>query len=167
MDKRGEDQIDDKDQWEIIDAFFKQNGVVNQQIQSYNQFVEHTISDCVREHQANFVKIDRQFIPGQEDIYDERTGGDVCLQAIFGQVHMDAKPTLKDPQGGLYPYFPSEARIRNLTYQIEASVDFHIEKRRRYGNKPGTAKEDLLETYETKEKTTLCKIPVMVHSKPC
>lgn len=100
-------------------------------------------------------------------MYDERSGGDVCLQAIFGQVHMDAKPTLKDSTGALYPYYPNEARIRNLTYQIEASVDFTIEKRRRYGNKPGTAKEDLIETYETKEKTTLCKIPVMVHSKPC
>lgn len=128
--------------------------------------MEHTISDCVREHQANFVKIDRQFIPGQDDTENDQHG-DVCLQAIFGQVYTDAKPTLKDERGAPYAYFPHQARIRNLTYQVEAFVDFTIEKRRRYGNKPGTAKEDLIETYEMKEKTTLCKIPVMVHSKPC
>ena len=92
---------------------------------------------------------------------------DVCLQAHFGQVYTDNKPTLKDEYGQFYPYYPHQARIRNLTYMIESHVDFRIEKRRRYGNKPGTADEDLIECYEMKEKIPLCKIPVMVHSKPC
>ena len=66
--------------------------------------------------------------------------------------------------GDFYPYYPYQARIRNLTYQIDSKVDFHIEKRKRYGNKPGTADSDLIEKYETK-KIDLCRIPVMVHSK--
>ena len=36
LDGRGSDQVDVDDQWKIIHAFFKQNGVVNQQIQSFN-----------------------------------------------------------------------------------------------------------------------------------
>jgi hypothetical protein len=32
LDGRGSDQVDVDDQWKIIHAFFKQNGVVNQQI---------------------------------------------------------------------------------------------------------------------------------------
>lgn len=32
LEGRGEDQIDVDDQWAIINAFFDQNGVVNQQI---------------------------------------------------------------------------------------------------------------------------------------
>ena len=50
---------------------------------------------------------------------------------------------------------------------IESFVDFRIEKRRRYGNKVGTADEDLIDRYEVKDNIPLCKIPVMVHSKPC
>lgn len=79
MDEHGENQIDINDQWQIINSFFEQNGVVNQQIQSFNQFVEHTIADCVREHQANFVKIERQFVPGQTSTFFDHGDDDVCL----------------------------------------------------------------------------------------
>jgi DNA-directed RNA polymerase beta subunit len=92
---------------------------------------------------------------------------------VFGQVYTDAKPTLRDEHAKpgedakLYPYFPHHARVRNLTYQIECSVDFSIEKRKRYGNKPGYGEGDLMTNFEKKNKITLCDIPVMVHSKPC
>jgi len=38
---------------------------------------------------------------------------------------------------GTYPYFPHEARIRNLTYDINTKVDIQIVKKKREGNKPG------------------------------
>jgi len=59
-----------------------------------------------------------------------------------------------------YPYFPHEARIRNLTYQVDSEVEVHIEKKRRIGN---TA-TDTIHTYP-KRKIELCKIPVMIRSK--
>ena len=43
----GEDQINVDDQWQIINAYFEQNGVVNQQIQSFNRFIQNMIQDCV------------------------------------------------------------------------------------------------------------------------
>jgi hypothetical protein len=53
---------------------------------------------------------------------------------------------MKDPKTGeMYPYFPHEARIRNMTYQIDSKVDVHIEKRKRIGNVPG----ELIEEYKT------------------
>jgi len=57
-----------------------------------------------------------------------------CYQVIFGQVYTNKRPTLLDKKGGAYPYFPHEARIRNLTYMIDSFVDVHIEKRKRNGN---------------------------------
>lgn len=66
---------------------------------------------------------------------------------------------LTDKNGDMYPYFPHEARIRNLTYQIDTKVDIHIEKKQRKGNQPGK----LIERYK-KTQIELGKIPVMIHS---
>ena len=69
---------------------------------------------------------------------------------------------MMDKNMNLYPYFPHEARIRNLTYHIESKVDVHIEERYRQRNKPGA----LIKRYDT---TTidLGKIPVMIRSSQC
>jgi DNA-directed RNA polymerase beta subunit len=45
---------------------------------------------------------------------------------------------------GSYPYFPHEARIRNLTYDINTRVDIQIVKKKRVENKPG----DVIQRYE-------------------
>lgn len=62
-------------------------------------------------------------------------------------------------RGVPYAYFPHEARIRNLTYQIDAKVDVHIEKRKRKKRTPG----ELIQKYESKQ-IDLGKIPVMIRS---
>ena len=74
---------------------------------------------------------------------------------------------LRDTQSEqLYPYFPHEARIRNLTYQIDTKVDVHIEKRSKTNNSNGQIPGQLLVKYPV-EKIELCKIPVMVRSSQC
>jgi len=50
---------------------------------------------------------------------------------------------MADKNNDMYPYFPHEARIRNLTYQIDTKVDIHIEKRKRIKNKAGDLIESL------------------------
>lgn len=67
-----------------------------------------------------------------------------------------------DTQGVTYPYFPHEARIRNLTYQIDTKVDIHIEKRKRIKKKAG----ELIERFP-KRQIELGKIPVMIRSSQC
>jgi DNA-directed RNA polymerase beta subunit len=72
-------------------------------------------------------------------------------------------PKMIDTANAMYPYFPHEARIRNMTYQIDTKVDVHIEKRKRNSkDQPG----DLIEKFEV-EQIELCKIPVMVRSSQC
>ena len=117
------------------------------------------IADCVKEHQHNMVKITRQYISGKADHEND----DICYQVIFGQVYTGSKPMMKDPKtNAMYPYFPHEARIRNMTYQIDSKVDVHIEKRKRNGNVSG----EIIEEYKT-EQIELCKIPVMIRSSQC
>lgn len=154
----GEKQITTNDQWDIINSFFAQNGVVNQQIQSFNRFVSNMIQDCVNEHQNNIIRVDCQFVPGVNDLENDN----ICYQVCFGQVYTSSNPMMKDKHGEKYPYFPHEARVRNLTYRIESFVDVHIEKKKRVGNQPGK----FIEKYPTKQ-IELCEIPVMVRSCQC
>jgi DNA-directed RNA polymerase beta subunit len=87
----------------------------------------------------------------------------VCWICKFGDVSTSSKPHLKDDKTGeAYPYYPHHARIRNLTYQIESKVDFHIEQRKRKGKRPG----ELIKKYPAQQ-IDLCKIPVMIRSSQC
>lgn len=136
--------------------------MVNQQIQSFNSFIQNSIADVVKENQSNSVLVDRQFVPGIMDDEDN-----ICYVVKFGQVYTYNKPTLEGThrdgiQREIYPYFPHEARIRNLTYQIESEVDVHIEKRKRVKKTP----TDLIEEFPTK-RVKLGKIPVMIRSCQC
>ena len=161
-DEFGEQQITAVDQWTIINAYFEQNGVVNQQIQSFNRFTSTMIADCVKEHQHNVIKIDRQFAPGT----NERIQENICYQVKFGKVYVQKMPKLYDPKGGkkgkgeYYSVFPHEARIRNLTYKIESLVDVHVEKRH-YSEERIIG--EVIETYE-KKRIKLCDVPLMVRS---
>jgi len=117
------------------------------------------IQDCVKEHQSNLIPISPQYIPGKKESEDENC----YFQVVFGQVYAGQKPMIKDSRNQkLYPYYPFEARIRNMTYMIDSYVDVHIEKRKRNG----TAIGDLCQKYDV-QRIELCKIPVMVRSSQC
>ena len=60
---------------------------------------------------------------------------------------------------GTYPYFPHEARIRNLTYDINTRVDIQVVKKKRAENRPG----EVLQRFE-KRQIDLGRIPVMIRS---
>ena len=40
-------EITDQDSWLVINKFFEENGLVSQQIMSYNNFMKSTIQDIV------------------------------------------------------------------------------------------------------------------------
>lgn len=46
------DPIDQDDCWTVIDSYFKHNGLVAQQISSFERFVEYSIQEVVREFQT-------------------------------------------------------------------------------------------------------------------
>jgi DNA-directed RNA polymerase II subunit RPB2 len=95
----------------------------------------------------------------------------ICYQVKFGNVYTGFKPMTYDAQAinidksqkRWHPYFPHEARIRNLTYQIESKVDVWVEKRYRHKKKPG----DLVCKPFPTVQIELAKIPVMIRSTQC
>lgn len=45
-----EEEIASDDLWTVISAFFDEKGLVNQQLSSFNEFVETTIAEVMEEH---------------------------------------------------------------------------------------------------------------------
>ena len=47
-----DEEINDKDSWKVIRAYFKQHGIVSQQIGSFNQFVGKNIQEIIDENKT-------------------------------------------------------------------------------------------------------------------
>lgn len=43
------EQITEQDSWRVIESFFEENGLVSQQITSFNDFLQNTLQDIVNE----------------------------------------------------------------------------------------------------------------------
>ena len=149
----------------MINAFFAENGLVSQQVNSFNHFLCNTIQDIVEEVGRIVIKPERQFKPG-----DRRTFGIAPInpdgqiyELKFEQLHVYQKPTYRDQDRVTHNIFPNEARLRNLTYESELFMDVRC---RIYNHDPDTNEERTLKN-ELAEKIPIGKIPVMVRSKYC
>lgn len=56
--------IDIEDSWKVIKSYFKQHGLVSQQISSFDRFLEKSIQEIVKEHQDNRINCTPQYRPG-------------------------------------------------------------------------------------------------------
>ena len=61
----GEEEIDQDDAWAAIRAYFKQHGLVSQQISSFNRFLSFNVQEIVKEHKDNRIKVEPQYLPGK------------------------------------------------------------------------------------------------------
>ncbi len=53
-----EGEIEDEDSWAVIDQYFKQHGLVSQQISSFDRFLKTSVQEIVKEHHVNMIKVD-------------------------------------------------------------------------------------------------------------
>jgi len=49
--------IDNDDCWQVIRSYFKQHGLVSQQISSFNRFLQQSVQEIVKEHQDNKIEV--------------------------------------------------------------------------------------------------------------
>ncbi|MEM2141666.1 MAG: DNA-directed RNA polymerase subunit B [Candidatus Thorarchaeota archaeon] len=82
--------------WPVIEAYFRERGLVGQHLDSFNRFVKYGLQEVVD-------SIGR-LTPKVEGYYVE-----------FGQITVEA-PTVREADGSEHLLYPNEARIRNLTY---------------------------------------------------
>jgi DNA-directed RNA polymerase II subunit RPB2 len=112
-------EITQEDCWTVITSFFDQYGLVRQQLDSFDEFVQNTMQELVDEN-ADLIL----------DQADQHTGtaADVTrrYEIHFGQIYL-SRPTITEADGSVVPVFPQEARLRNLTY----SAPLYIEMKKR------------------------------------
>jgi len=126
----------------LVDAFYRYRSIVNHQIASYNDFLEHRLQNIV----------DSTIIGQEEDmkrgfIYPEIEG----YKIRFGKITI-GKPAVKEADGTVRELTPMEARLRDLTYEAPISLEFIPVK-------------DEVE-YEP-EVVRIGELPIMIKSKAC
>ena len=144
------EEISDQDCWKVISAYFSQHGLVSQQIGSFNQFVRNNIQEIVDENRVVRIESDANYKQGGEQITYELT---------FNQVRIAANPQfLENNQNVSHQLFPNDARVRNLDYLSDLSVDVT------FLEKEGKSEKEIKKEEQTH---FMGKIPIMVRSDYC
>ncbi|KAI0082095.1 DNA-dependent RNA polymerase II second largest subunit [Panus rudis PR-1116 ss-1] len=158
------EEITQEDCWAVISSFFKAKGLVRQQLDSFDEFVQNTMQELVDENSDLIL-----------DQADQHTGheSDVTrrYEIKFGQIYL-SRPTVTEADGSVVPVFPQEARLRNLTYSAPLYVE--MKKRVLVGREdPDSVTGDMIweqeheETSADTHKVWIGKVPIMLRSTFC
>jgi|APGre2960657444_1045066.scaffolds.fasta_scaffold00735_4 DNA-directed RNA polymerase beta subunit len=148
----------DKACWDVIYSYFGQGGgsdcanvLVHHQIESYNEFIDKKLYQII--HGFNPIQICHQYRPECKDF----------TYKIFIKVQNPSlsKPVFQTQDGTQLPMTPHLARMNNLTYASQLTVDVLITSE--------TINEDgVIEKKEAAvSKVNIGKVPIMVRSKAC
>jgi DNA-directed RNA polymerase beta subunit len=91
--------ISEQDTWTILDDYFKRNGLVSHQVESYDHFVNVGIPNILRDEPP--ISIQK---------------GNNRYTLTFSDVYIPL-PTLIEEDREIRAFNPSEARLRDLTYE--------------------------------------------------
>ncbi|TXT15865.1 hypothetical protein VHUM_00368 [Vanrija humicola] len=158
--------ISQEDYWKVINSFFGNKGLVRQQLESFNEFVENTMQELVDENARLTL-----------DQHSQHTGaaGDETrrYEINFGQIYL-AKVAMTEMDGQTVSLFPQEARLRNLTYAAPLYVDMK-KSTLTAGNvddpieaqwQPAVDANGVMQETE-EDKIWIGKVPVMIRSNFC
>ncbi|MBA7594994.1 DNA-directed RNA polymerase subunit beta [subsurface metagenome] len=102
-----------QDTWPLVEAFFREKGLVRQHLDSYNDFIEHGIQRVIDE--ISGIKLDIE-------------GVDVK----FGQMKL-GKSSVREADGSRPEISPNEARLRNFSYTAPIHLDMVLVRRGKEG----------------------------------
>lgn len=61
-----EEEVTQEDAWPVIGAYFKEKGLVGQQLDSFDEFMYNMIQELVNDTGQIIVTPENQYIPGEE-----------------------------------------------------------------------------------------------------
>ncbi|GAX22919.1 DNA-directed RNA polymerase II subunit RPB2 [Fistulifera solaris] len=164
--------VTQEDSWAVISAYFEEKGLVRQQLDSFDEFIQNTMQELVDDSGDIRVSPEVQHMVGYDDeAYDAEQQKDTKLvfEIHFGQVYL-SKPTTVEKDGKVTYMFPHEARLRNLTYAAPLYVDvdlnqYHVPREVNV-NDPS---EDMGEPVSTEhaKKEFLGYVPIMLRCLFC
>jgi DNA-directed RNA polymerase II subunit RPB2 len=153
-------------------AYFEEKGLVRQQLDSFDEFIQNTMQELVDDSGDIRVSPEIQHLVGYDDeAFDKDAENETQLvfEVHFGQVYL-SKPTTVEKDGTVTNMFPHEARLRNLVYSAPLYVDVELNQYR--VNKEvniSDPSEDLGEPIATEnaKKEFLGYVPIMLRSLFC
>jgi len=153
-------------------AYFEEKGLVRQQLDSFDEFIQNTMQELVDDSGDIRVSPEVQHMVGYDDeAYDKEQQKDTKLvfEIHFGQVYL-SKPTTVEKDGKVTNLFPHEARLRNLVYSAPLYVDVDLNQyqvpRDINVNDPAEEMGEPLATEHAK-KEFLGYVPIMLRSLFC
>uniref|UniRef100_A0A0D3BKN9 DNA-directed RNA polymerase subunit beta n=1 Tax=Brassica oleracea var. oleracea TaxID=109376 RepID=A0A0D3BKN9_BRAOL len=155
-----DEEITQEDAWTVISAYFEEKGLVRQQIDSFDEFIQNTMQEIVDESSDIEIRPESQHNPGHQSDFAEGLPSRRIYKISFGQIYV-SKPTITESDGETATLFPKAARLRNLTYSAPLYVDVCktvIMK--------GHDGEEVTETQDF-TKVFIGKVPIMLRSSYC
>ncbi|CAD6188327.1 unnamed protein product [Caenorhabditis auriculariae] len=134
--------------WVVISAYFDEKGLVRQQLDSFDEFVQMNVQRIVEDSPPVELQSEVQHLQGDLE-------NPTKFSLKFNQIYL-SKPTHWEKDGAPMPMMPNEARLRNLTYSSPLYVDI---------TKQIQQDDDVTE--KTYEKVFVGKVPVMLRSSYC
>eukprot|EP01095_Lingulamoeba_sp_RSL-Kostka_P010576 TRINITY_DN3844_c1_g1_i1.p1 TRINITY_DN3844_c1_g1~~TRINITY_DN3844_c1_g1_i1.p1 ORF type:complete len:1167 (-),score=408.30 TRINITY_DN3844_c1_g1_i1:82-3582(-) len=142
--------IKQEDAWYVIRAYFKDKGLVRQQLDSFDNFAEYTMAEVVQDSPEIVIRSEPQYIKLAEKY------NSIQYRIRFTGVFI-SPPSVFEEDGSTNVLLPNTARLRNLTYSSELRVN--VEK---------TTYENNVEIgRDTAGPIPIGKIPIMIRSKYC
>jgi DNA-directed RNA polymerase II subunit RPB2 len=147
----GGQEIHEDDVWEVIDSYFEMNGLVSQQIDSFNTFISKSIRQIIKE--AKCIEYRHDLGP--------KSGMIRNYIVEFGEPRIFPTPIYSEGNH-TEKMIPSVARLRNLNYESELTLDCKLKVTEETSEGISVIKED---SDYTRVKIGL--IPIMVRSDYC
>lgn len=154
----GVDEIAQEHAWEVIDKYFKEKGLVSQQIESFDDFVNTTIQEIVEDMGEVAVTPENQYLPGQDV-------SQYTYVIKFDEVFVSA-PVHTEADGECHEIYPHEARLRGLTYSAPLYISvkyrqYQLNELRKYNKTDEPIKAKDIPYH------LLCFLPLMLRSHHC
>jgi DNA-directed RNA polymerase II subunit RPB2 len=167
--------VTQEDAWAVISAYFEEKGLVRQQLDSFDEFIQNTMQELVDDSGDIRVSPEMQHLVGyDEEAYEKEMDNETkaCFEIHFGQVYL-SKPTVVEKDGTVTNMFPHEARLRNLTYAAPLYVDVDLKQyqvpKELNVNDPAADADDFgpAVASEHAKKEFLGYVPIMLRSLFC
>jgi len=126
-----------EDRWILIESMVKELGLVRQHLDSYNEFIQNGMQQVVKEIGSIKPEIPNYYVK-------------------INKIYMES-PNVREADGSLNNIYPSEARIRNLTYTAPLYLELTPVRIDEAGN----------EIPRETSPVFIGRMPIMLKSKVC
>lgn len=155
-----QNEITAEDCWTVISAFFKEKGLVSQQLESFDEFIHNSIQELVWEDSTLILEQPAQHITEADNVNRK-------YEISFGKIFL-SRPTMTEADGTTSPMFPQEARLRNLTYASPLFVEMDkLTYEKRDDESEWRMMADEIKEEVIDKKVFIGRVPIMLRSKYC